>query len=151
MARSNKSTRTKQGRHQPPSDSNQLSGMARAPGLTPWSAEDLAPKIALSVAITNSVLRHNLNGVCAKLVPHRGSCLTRVPLNAIRRSRGEVRKKRALNCWPWERSLTHSSAAMVAAWATKVMTSQEAADTPTVCAHGNGQDGMAGARAKQSN
>src|SRR5262249_5879113 len=38
---------------------------------------------------------------------------------------GEVRRKRALNCWPWVRSLTHSAeavihspAAMVAAWPT---------------------------------
>src|SRR6516162_607896 len=44
---------------------------------------------------------------------------------------GEVRRKRALNCWPWVRSLTHSPeavihspAAMGAAWPTTVTTSR---------------------------
>src|SRR4249920_1002642 len=44
---------------------------------------------------------------------------------------GDVRRKRALNCWPWVRSLTqspeaviHSPAAMVAAWPTTVTTSR---------------------------
>ena len=44
---------------------------------------------------------------------------------------GDVRKKRALNCWPCVRSLTHSPeavihspAAMVAAWPTTVTTSR---------------------------
>src|ERR1700726_1266562 len=44
---------------------------------------------------------------------------------------GDVRRKRDLNCWPWVRSLTHSPeavthspAAMVAAWPTTVTTSR---------------------------
>jgi hypothetical protein len=44
---------------------------------------------------------------------------------------GEVRRKRALNCWPWVRSLTyspevviHSPAEIVAAWPTTVTTSR---------------------------
>src|SRR5947199_10801841 len=44
---------------------------------------------------------------------------------------GDVRRNRALNCWPWVRSLTHSPEAvihspaeMVAAWPTTVTTSR---------------------------
>src|SRR6266568_1507615 len=44
---------------------------------------------------------------------------------------GDVRRNRALNCWPWVRSLTHSPEAvihspaeMVATWPTTVTTSR---------------------------
>jgi hypothetical protein len=44
----------------------------------------------------------------------------------------EVRRKRALNCWPWVRSLTHSPVAVihspaeiVAAWPTTVTSSDD--------------------------
>ena len=44
---------------------------------------------------------------------------------------GDVRRNRALNCWPWVRSLTqspeagiHSPAEMLAAWPTTVTTSR---------------------------
>jgi hypothetical protein len=55
---------------------------------------------------------------------------------------GDVRRNRALNCWPWVRSLTHtpkavihSPAAIAAAWPTTVTTSR----CPRALAHQNAE------------
>src|SRR5271157_2259265 len=57
----------------------------------------------------------------------------------------EVRRKRALNCWPWVRSLIHapvavihSPAAMVAAWPTTVTSSTRPASTSVADSSGAG-------------
>ena len=72
-------------------------------------AVDLAQPIGLGLDDVEHVLAerlHQLLGVDrADAADHAGA---KILLDAFGRGGAELRRKRALNCWPWVRSLTHS-------------------------------------------